>query len=397
MATNHDDAFSYRTASRLIARRYLPVFALLIGGCFSPDESVETDSPDTATEDATGSGGASMTAGGSTGGPGSSTASTTMGNTTTGTEGTTGMETGVGPVTTDEGSESSSGGDTGSDTGSESSEAGTSTVRECMGECIDLGADWNGPVRLFEGDAAPECDDEATPEFTAFSGLNAPPAECGCSCGAPDVACPDTGTIVNRGDPGPNCLAFVPPVWSEDVGPGCNDIPNALDLSVLRLSVDQPAGIDDASCASSASTEIAPAAWDSEWAGCGADAAVGDCEVCSTNTEDMCIWQEGDVECDVAGFSEKTLLHSDFTDARECSECSCGDVAGSCDATVTYRALDGCTLAVVGTGGASECVEVEFARGADLEFSGTLSCGPADVSPMGDATPTNPITACCAG
>ena len=303
-----------------------------------------------------------------------------------------------------EASDSDADSDADSDSDSDSTSGDTdeddtgSSGDACGGECLDIGPAWNGPVVLSSGETAPACDDDSAPEFTAFTDLVAPPAACECSCGEPNVACPESGEIINRGDPGPVCLAFVPPVWTENVTAGCNDIPDVtFGANVLRLSVDQPANIDSASCISSSSTDVTPPSWENGWSGCSAEAALGECEVCSDNVAGLCIWQEGDVACDVPGFAEKTLMFTDVDDGRTCSDCTCGDVTGRCTGSVTYRAGDTCNLGTVGEGDAGDCVEADFARGADLEFSDDLGCEAADVSPVGAATPIRPITACCAG
>ncbi len=256
---------------------------------------------------------------------------------------------------------------------------------------------WNGPVVLGQGSTPPACVSGKDPEFEAYSELIAPPAECDCSCGAADVECPETGTITNRGDPDAfSCVMFVSPVWQDDVGPGCNNIPNALDLSELVFFADQPASLDGSSCAPSATTDVAEAEWTNAWSGCAVDASEGRCDVCAAHIEGTCIWQEGDVDCDVPGFSERTVLHTGIIDDRDCSLCTCDDPSGSCNADVTYRASDTCGLANVGSGQAGDCIDVEFARGANVQFFDTFACGASTVEAVGEAEPTGPITTCCA-
>jgi hypothetical protein len=279
--------------------------------------------------------------------------------------------------------------------GSSSGES-SETAADCLGECINLGPGWNGPVVVADGSTPPACTSGEEPQFEAFSDLVAPPAECTCSCGAADVECPETGDILNRGAPDAfSCVMFVSPVWQDEVGPGCNDIPNALDLSELLLQVDQPGSLAGFSCDPLETTEVPAAEWGSGWSGCTADASVGECDVCDTQIGGMCIWQEGDVDCNVPGFPVKSLLHTGFSDGRDCSDCSCGAPSGICSADVTYRSGDTCNLGNVGSGQAGDCVDVEFARGANVTFFDTFSCDASAVSPTGSVVGEGPITTCC--
>lgn len=367
---------------------------LLVAGCFSPNEASETAASLTSTGDSESVGDTTGAGGGPTGGTVATSAGTTAG---TGSS-SSGAED-PGSETTGDGSSVSDTEDTGvTETTTTSGDAETAGPA-CVDDCVVLPEGWNGPVTLSEGEVPTACQDASEPEFVGFSGLNAPPATCGCDCGNPDVVCPDTGTVSNRGTPNQAaCFTFVSPIWTSDVGPGCNDIPDVLDPAAeLRLVVDGPGDVGGSSCSPFATSDVPPATWSTAWTGCAADASVDGCDLCLTEAEDLCIWSEGDVACNVVGFPEKTLIFDDIADGRECTECSCGDPTGSCDATVTYRASNTCGLANVGSGQDGDCIDVEFARGAALAFETNFSCSPAAVSAVGAAAGAGPTTVCCGG
>lgn len=367
---------------------------LLVGGCFSPNQAGEgTESASSTSE---GNVPADSTEGGTVGPPtGTPGTGSTSGTPTSGMDGSTSRDNSTSEATSSSGAETGRPAIEGTTTSGEDDTTGPG----CADDCVVLPGGWNGPIVLSEGAVPPACQDGGEPEFVGYSGLDASPATCGCECGESDVICPEAGSISNRGTPNQlACFLFVTPTWTSNVGPGCNDIPDVLSTtSELVLGVDDPLNLGGSSCSPLATTDVPPATWSSGWSGCAADAAVGSCDVCLSEAEGLCIWSEGDVDCNVSGFGEKTLLFGDVDDGRECTACECGEPEGSCGGTVTYRASDSCGLANVGSGGARVCVDVEFARGAAVEFENEYACSPSGGSPAGTASGGDPTTVCCAG
>lgn len=378
---------------RLETASVLPL--LLVAACFTPNQMTET------TETAASEAGSGSSSGGNEVGSSGTPATTTSSGTTTadpGEEGSASVTTNGESETSDTTTSDTTVDDTTTDDTTTGGEDDT-TGQACAEDCVVLPEGWNGPVSLAEGDVPPACQDASEPEFVGYSGLNAPAAACDCDCGESDISCPETGTISNRGTPDQfACFVFVSPTWTSDVGPGCNNIPDVLDPAAeLRLVVDGPTNPDAASCSPSATTDVPPATWSNGWTGCSVEAAVDSCELCLTEAEDLCIWSDGDVACNVPGFPDKTLMFDGITDGRDCSECSCGDPSGSCDATVTYRASDTCGLANVGSGQDGECIDAAYARGAALVFETDFACAPSPVNAVGTADGANPRTVCCEG
>ncbi len=360
-------------------RRSLQALALFlfVSGCFAPNQ-MPTES-------------SSSTSGEGTGGPGSATGVTTSGSggtssagfaSDTGSDSTAGTTT-ANPASTGRDSSTTFAEDTGDPT----------TGGACSGACIELGPEWMGPVSLETPKSG--CGEGVDPAFTLFSGLNAPDAECGCSCAESNVVCPGSGVIANKDDLAGNC-ALVPSLWEENVGSGCNDIPDATDPTELRFTVNQPANLAVFSCEPEVSTNVPDAGWGVTTLGCAEDAAAGTCELCGDQVSGLCIWALGDVACDVPAFQQKSVLFEDFSDERGCTECSCGQPSGQCSGTVQYRTNDTCGLGSVGEGEAGECIDTQFARSANVSLTSDFACEPSVVLPTGSATATGAVTVCCA-
>lgn len=92
------------------------------------------------------------------------------------------------------------------------------------------------------------------------------------------------------------------------------------------------------SCTPDPSVQPTPAGFDTRTIACGTFEAIAEgcgdglCvpQPAAPYDSDVCIWAEGDLECP-AGFDDRTVYHSDFTDTRSCSACSCGGPSGSCE------------------------------------------------------------------
>jgi hypothetical protein len=265
--------------------------------------------------------------------------------------------------------------------------------------CYSKPEGWFGPVELKQamGETPPSCDSAA--EFSAFSGLSATAASCECTCGEADVTCPSQATL-RAFEPGNGACGTTAPRWTATVTAGCNDTPDVeSDEARLNISVSQPSDLPDDACTASESTMIPGATWNQSWTGCSADASSSDCELCGDHIAGLCIWTQGDVSCDLPGFSERTLLHESVNDTRGCSACTCGEPQGFCRASATIRSGFGtCGLANQGSidSGGPNCQTFDFARSADVDFYDTFTCAPADVTAEGDATPSEPVTVCCA-
>jgi hypothetical protein len=166
------------------------------------------------------------------------------------------------------------------------------------------------------------------------------------------------------------------------------------------------------SCPATAQVEVDPLQWAETLSICGVSTPWPDCGdaiLCVPEfvDGDLCVYQEGDVDCNDAGaFAERVDgLFASVADNRGCSACTCGDPEGHCRvATISF--YDGTCINpnLVGEQyfGASEgCLTlpdgpVSRFRVEDYQVPPNgVSCTPSEVVPTGDATEQEPITVCC--
>lgn len=275
--------------------------------------------------------------------------------------------------------------------------------------CVVVPDGWTGPVLLRESEdpkARAECP-KTYPDAAAAGGadLEAEAAECGCSCGdAAGVTCALATTLHFWGSD-PTCSEGTP-AESFNV---FTTICNALGLSIPSDSYFQvePVLVEGGACAPEASLNVPPATFGRTASTCGGAELLEGCdesEVCAPRAEDesLCVWQEGDEDCP-DGFEERReVYHQALDDQRACNECTCGDPAGLCDNAVITMFANVCNPPVSGSILASgECYpgsaiqptqSVIFDVGDPSAF-----CVASSAVATGEATPTEPLTVCCAG
>ncbi|MEM6991425.1 MAG: hypothetical protein AAF721_13035, partial [Myxococcota bacterium] len=351
------------------------------------------------------------------------------------TAGSTGGSTG--PDTTGGGS---SGGDS-SGSGSTGAAVECGGANVCVGEVPD---GWSGPVALRTldaGDDLPRCGGQHTDlQFdAAFSGLSGDDYTCECSCGAGSLACAGSADVLIEGPQvvttGAPCgLNAVDTQFNSTVVAGA---PETFDEDEIAFDQDELYGvtIDEVmtnvagECEPTASQMETPAAFAERTIGCASlEEPEGVCDGAQTCVPrpaepfeaQLCIWADGEAECP-ADYPELTLYHGDFDDSRGCSECTCGAGNGSCsdpsvdvswhfenglgatgitspanfEAPTSCDVHDFCPVGICILATYS-LAEVTFDPGTLTLNNPAVPCSPSAVMPIGEVTPTLPVTVCCA-
>lgn len=369
-----------------------------VAGCLTPNPALTDSAGDTEGD---GSSTGSATSGSPTGNP----TATTNGpsSTTASTEATTvDPDTTVGPDTDDPSGDTET-------TGPAACGAGNVCAPE-------VPAGWAGPVVWAEtatADPQPACPDAyAELAFNAFDDLQAPPAECSCDCGdATAVSCANP-TLDYYGSTA-SCGGAPLDDFSILANGACNNLPDA--PSGQYWEVADP-GLSGGECEPNESVTVPTAGFSQTSTVCGGAApGGGECmgaETCVAAPPEefesrLCVWQEGDLECPAGGYEDRFVRHADFTDARNCTTCTCGDPEGSCSGTVILWPGSNCTqggqpgsAGAIDLGGGCERAITSSAYPVTAAEAGTLtvedaSCSPAGGVPTGEAEPDEPYTLCC--
>ncbi|MBC8069605.1 MAG: hypothetical protein IAG13_14805 [Deltaproteobacteria bacterium] len=250
----------------------------------------------------------------------------------------------------------------------------------------------------------PSCDApfDAAEIVLAYAALEADTAECSCVCQPVDPVCGNVQFFV---DDVPACSDLVG-ISSVSTVVECGNAPATATGYVAAGDPELVGGacFPDAS----SSTPSAEFAARSTLCAAGLVEAPETCEAgerCAPVPNEpfgseLCIWSPGDVECPTAlDYQQREVFHQDVVDTRGCTECTCGEIAGTCSATLelwTGDDCDGTMLAEIDSGGVCEEVDgvPSSTRIADVDADPT--CGSSSgAQPAGAATPTDPITVCC--
>ena len=302
----------------------------------------------------------------------------------------------------------STGGDDDDDDDDDDATGDTGEPVSCaMGStCMAIPAGFIGPIAVDTtggGAALPACGGEyGSDAFVGYQGLTAGAAQCTCDCADPtDLECP-AATLNQYPDNGVNCAILIPDNV-HNMAPGCNDLPFYDDV---RFRLNMPdLDLTGVTCDPSFSETVPEAQWATQLGACEPAAEL---ETCDAGTcvpdlpgaaQQLCVWAPGDVECSGDVFTEREVIYDDVVDTRGCSECSCGDAEGSCDAEVTLRAGEGCSAGSPGGGGPGQCFAVETpVRSGELDVTGPdVGCDSQGGTPQGQATPSGATTVCCTG
>jgi hypothetical protein len=272
---------------------------------------------------------------------------------------------------------------------------------------------WSGPMELFAGaaPAPPDCGANFEgPVYAGGTGATGDPAACGCTCGAPDnVLC---SPIEMSFFSGFTCGAAAP-CAQRTLTPGvCTSVDVTTECASMTASITMPATTaTGGSCTAAPTKTVTPPSWGTQARAClsALGSAASNCVaggVCaplpSMPFAEVCIALAGIVACPTTGFTVRHTFYDAFDDARDCSMCSCGDVAGaSCSADLSVFPTTG--VAAACAKGAdiyvapSSCAPVQ--QPGDFRLDVTMpnagSCAPTPVMPTGAVAPSQPTTFCC--
>lgn len=276
--------------------------------------------------------------------------------------------------------------------------------------CVDAApTGWTGPVAVIRdanGRPAPACAapfDAGEPAL-AYAELDAPPAECSCTCSPVDGHC---SSVELRLDDDATCTSRV--AFGDIVfGPACQA---TSDFPISWMAATPPP-IDDGACVAEDSSEVPPASFGARHTLCPAtlvdDPAA--CEpglVCAPVPADpfegeLCIWSSGDLPCPTElGWGARELVHEDIEDSRGCTGCACDEIGGTCTGQVQLwsgPSCNGTMLATIDFGGACEQVDAVAGSASVVSLVQEGSCAaPSGGQPAGQAVLADPITLCCRG
>ena len=274
-------------------------------------------------------------------------------------------------------------------------------------------AGWSGPIALWEGTGGPpSCSAGYAAILDGGAGLQAPPAQCTCTCGSPaGASC------------GPIELYFTKSACAVNCGP---DSGNAVTIAggqcanlqafsmacggSLQISVDgsAPSG---GSCTADASSTVTPWSWDAEALACAPtvefDAGCGAGEICLPALQapfeaHPCVWQAGaNLPCPGNPYSAQRVYYGSASDDRGCTACGCGGAtAVDCNQNGQVLLYSGgsCTNQT----GTITPLPQSCVTPAGSPHSGTFtttptggSCAPQGGAPTGGVTPQSAVTICC--
>ncbi|MEM6992045.1 MAG: hypothetical protein AAF721_16160 [Myxococcota bacterium] len=291
--------------------------------------------------------------------------------------------------------------ETGDDTAGDESTTGPAVPCDALiNQCVPpVPDDWTGPVvgaDLEAGSPLPPCGGNFPTEVGSYhTGLNVPASDCDCDCDSPTGFSCDAGTVTRHS------LA------------SCAGTETTINLDAnicvatnwsgwFDMTSDPPTG---GSCNPTLSETIPETSWTTDARICAGtdtgDACPGD-GICVPNSgdpfsPDICIARAGDVPCPAGAYINRTLLHADLDDTRECTTCTCGDVTGNCNGLVNLYSGANCNGLVGGVGGPN-CNSAGGNTVLSTRFTTPnpiVSCEPQGGEFQGDAVETEPLTICC--
>ena len=258
---------------------------------------------------------------------------------------------------------------------------------------------WQGPVAVASKTGMvlkfPTCDND---KITYGTNVIAPDADCECHCTS-DVSSCDIGIIQSTGD----CSVTVGSPTS--IATMCTELGGgggggAEAANAKFASPDAPMTATGA-CSPTEQVMPALAKFGIAWRSCHLDSVARGNELCIQSfpagyEDTVCIFNTGDHECTVAGYSNKLIVYADIKDTRKCTEnCECPTGSMDCIGNVEFytnvcNSTPDQTLTPADT-----CLDISGATHA--KFAATLGgCEPTNnPQPEGSASGEAPVTWCC--
>jgi hypothetical protein len=276
------------------------------------------------------------------------------------------------------------------DTGSGDTDSGDTGPGDCT--CVpSIPAGWHGPVAAIEANGSlPGCPSSyPRASLGLYAGLEAPEAQCDCSCGPIDGDC--LGSTVSYYS-GPSCDNGAGP------SPDSVDVGECFPVNPVIAEEGHHAGFalddpTDTGCAPSLDrTILPPEVWSLHVSVCDG-AQVAQCdrdELCVPSDTPACIVTDGEHPCPIS-YSTRVVRYKDVTDNRAC-ECACS-ANGLCSGTIEFFAGGQCSSLLAAVDEES-CYQVSDVTGLIVQSAITGSCA-ATGTALGEAVPAEPVTICC--
>lgn len=272
--------------------------------------------------------------------------------------------------------------------------------------CVDEAPEsWVGPVAFFYGlpVALPEC---GTPwssgTILGAGSLDAPSADCSCSCATPQGATCTQAPVTTH--PDLTCQAALIQLPSNPPGQ-CVNVPGGVAVAGALSAVPSvPVG---GACSPVFTEDLPKATFEFSGKLCEGAPFGGGCspgKVCAPRPPEpfepgLCVYQQGSVACPSGSYAFPTAVYQSLVDNRGCSPCTCGEPHKiSCIGSTTLHADLVCGNPVLTVPHDGTCVG----------FAGTVSslvytqqgpdggnCDPAGGTPEGAAIPGPELTVCC--
>jgi hypothetical protein len=111
-----------------------------------------------------------------------------------------------------------------------------------------------------------------------------------------------------------------------------------------------------------------------------------------------CVWQDGEVDCPSATFTEKHTYYRELNDTRSCTACSCSGPNCNYNWQVFNASDTSCSAPLLQLSSPNQCVEVnpsadKLRVGASITGDG--KCAPSGGKSQGTVTADKPLTVCC--
>lgn len=287
----------------------------------------------------------------------------------------------------------------GASTASSGSMGSTGSSGPC--ECVPLAPpDWHGPVFLEPMVVVSgSCPSPAVTALTGHKGLIDPGTCSGCVCKASPGNC-----SVPQFNYGPGGMCDQP----MSMTPGACQ---ALSLTLQVASATASGQMNNACIVDKSSTPVPdPITWAETFAAC-QPARNSTSEMCAAGTElcfptgsgPACIYQLGVHDCPAVGdYTARDILYADAKDDRECDSCSCTTSATSVNCAGPIETFPDADCAgpplhsVPTVNGSCKTLIANEIGSARFTPTSLGTCGSGGANIKGAATPSDPITVCCA-
>ena len=275
---------------------------------------------------------------------------------------------------------------------------------------------WGGPLELYSGPDAPGARCSAHFQGPVYDGnnvLSAQVATCDCQCQMPQaVQCSPLTASFFAGLGTCTAIERCGDKMLTGVCQRIDVLPNCALMTMKGASMSVPASAaSGGSCMPAVTKTLPPPSWKVGARACGSalGSAPGGCEagyVCTPQpgapfAASVCVAQAGDVPCQ-GGYTARRVFYGGTLDTRDCSPCTCGDVAGAtCSASVDVFHVAGpmtapCSGLPTTYLTPASCNPVNQPADFRLKVQASGgSCTPTPVTAVGNVAEAQPTTFCC--